>query len=287
MLFGSNKILIKMENNDFLKRDLDDIVFEGRNQTYGAYVIRRIYKNHLRRGAIFGFASFALLIAGPSIAENIKSKSKLEMSPIIELAKLPEDKPKVNIPPPPPPPKPEPIKKIETVRFVPPKVEEDNKVTEPENIPKMEEITAAVSTVTQEGVKGDLPPDMTPAPPPVGSGDGEVEVKKVEPKEEVLLFVEQAPEFANGLKAMYKFLGDNIKYPSVARENNIEGTVYVSFVVGKDGTIRDVKVKRGIAGGCNEEAIRVVELMPKWIPGKQNGKAVNVSFTIPIKFKLD
>ena len=78
-----------------------------------------------------------------------------------------------------------------------------------------------------------------------------------------------------------------MKYPAIARENGIEGVVYVGFVVGKDGSIRDVQVKRGIAGGCNEEAIRVIKLMPNWNPGKQNGKAVSVAFTIPVKFKLE
>jgi periplasmic protein TonB len=275
-----------MENTNFLKRDLDDIVFEGRNQNYGAYVIRRIYKNHLKKASMFGFALFALIIASPGIAENMKPKEKLD-GPVVILDPLPE-KPKVDIPKPPEPPKPEPPKPVVATRqFIPPVVKEDNDVKVPDNIPKMDDITVAVSTVTQEGVKGDLPPDMTPAPSPEGSGDGEKEVKKVEPKEEIFLFVEQAPEFVNGLKAMYQFLGDNIKYPAVARENNIEGTVYVGFVVGKDGAIRDVKVKRGIGGGCNEEAIRVVELMPKWNAGKQNGKPVSVSYTIPIKFKLD
>ena len=274
-----------MENTNFLKRDLDDIVFEGRNQNYGAYVIRRIYKNHLKKASIFGFAFFALIIASPSIAENMKPKDKMMMDPVV-LNSLPEV-PKVDIPKPPEPPKPELPKPIATTKFIPPVVKEDNVVKEPDNIPKMDDIKTAVSTVTQEGEKGELPPDMAPAPPPVGSGDGEKEVKKVEEKDEPLLFVEQAPEFVNGLKAMYQFLQDNIKYPAVARENNIEGTVYVGFVVGRDGTIRDVKVKRGIAGGCNEEAIRVVELMPKWNAGKQNGKPVSVTFTIPIKFKLD
>jgi periplasmic protein TonB len=275
-----------MENTNFLKRDLDDIVFEGRNQNYGAYVIRRIYKNHLKRASFFGFAFFALILASPSIAENMKGKEKLMMDPTVVLNPLPEN-PKVDIPKPPEPPKPEPIKKIETVRFVPPKVEEDDKVKEPDNIPKMDEITAAVSTVTQEGVKSDLPPDMTPAPPPVGSGEGEKKEVKEEDTDVTFMVVEQSPEFVNGIKAMYQFLSNNMKYPAVARENNIEGTVFVGFVVGKDGTIRDVKVKRGIAGGCNEEAIRVVELMPKWNPGKQNGRPVSVAYTIPIKFKLD
>jgi periplasmic protein TonB len=274
-----------MENTNFLKRDLDDIVFEGRNQNYGAYVIRRIYKNHLKRGAILGFAFFALLIAGPSIAENIKSREALVMTPDVILPP-PPDAPKPIVPKPPEPPKPELPKPVATQKFVPPVVKEDKVVTEPDNIPKMDDIKAAVSTEDRKGPIGDLPPDMVPEPP-VEVGDGKKEVKVIVEDETPLLFVEQAPEFVNGLKAMYQFLKENMKYPAVARENGIEGSVYVGFVVGKDGTIRDVKVKRGIGGGCNEEAIRVVELMPKWNPGKQNGKAVNVSFTIPIKFKLE
>jgi periplasmic protein TonB len=276
-----------MENTNFLKRDLDDIVFEGRNQNYGAYVIRRIYKNHLKKASMFGFALFALIVASPSIAENINREKDTEVNIITVLPDMPEP-PKPNIPKPPEPPKPElPKPVVATQKFMSPKVEEDKDVKEPDNIPKNEDITAAVSTEDRKGVEGPLPADFVPAPPPEGSGDGEKEVKKVEEKDEPLLFVEQAPEFVNGLKAMYQFLGDNIKYPAVARENNIEGTVFINFVVGKDGTIRDVKVKRGIAGGCNEEAIRVVELMPKWNAGKQNGKPVSVSYTIPIKFKLD
>ena len=109
------------------------------------------------------------------------------------------------------------------------------------------------------------------------------------PKEDETIFkvVEQNPMFKDGEGAMFKFLNEHIKYPSVAIENGIEGTVYVNFTVWKDGTIRDVKIVRGIGGGCNDEALRVVAMMPAWMPGKQNGKAVNVSFTIPIKFKFN
>jgi periplasmic protein TonB len=88
---------------------------------------------------------------------------------------------------------------------------------------------------------------------------------------------------------MFKFLQSNLKYPAVARENSVEGTVYVGFVVEKDGSISNVTVKRGIAnggGGCNDEAVRVVKMMPKWKPGKQQGKAVKVNYTLPVKFKL-
>ena len=83
-----------------------------------------------------------------------------------------------------------------------------------------------------------------------------------------------------------KFISDNIVYPSMAKESNIQGTVYVTFVVEADGSITDVKVLRGLGGGCDEEAVRVVKMMPKWNAGKQSGKSVRVQFNLPIKFTL-
>jgi periplasmic protein TonB len=189
------------------------------------------------------------------------------------------------VPPPPPPPPPKPQPQIATRSFTPPVVTEDDKVTKPEDIPRMEDIKDAVSNVKKDGVKGDLPPIIEAPAPPIEVPD--VKEQPVDNTVRETYNVEQVPEFMNGMAAMYKFLGENIKYPNVARENGIQGTVYVGFVVWKDGSLRNVEVKRGIAGGCSEEALRVVKLMPNWRPGKQNGKAVPVSFTIPIKFKLD
>jgi periplasmic protein TonB len=276
-----------MDNTNFLKRDLDDIVFEGRNQSYGAYVIRKKYTSYMQRASMLGFAFFGLLIASPSIAESMRNRMAHEDNTVVELTTLPpppDNKPIV--PKPPEPPKPEPPKPIATVRYVSPKVEEDEKVKQPDNLPPMEDIKAAVSTVDRDGTNEALPPDMTPAPPPEApEGNGKKEVKEEEDKP--FIIVEQVPEFPDGLKAMYLFLRDNIKYPAVARENNIEGNVFVGFVVGKDGAIRDIIIKRGIGGGCNEEAMRVVGLMPKWKAGRQNGRPVSVAYTLPIKFKLD
>jgi protein TonB len=85
---------------------------------------------------------------------------------------------------------------------------------------------------------------------------------------------------------MMKFIAENVKYPAMAREAGISGNVFVSFVVNRNGEISNVKILRGIGGGCDEEAIRVVRLMPSWIPGKQNGKPVPVQFNLPIKFIL-
>ncbi len=115
-----------------------------------------------------------------------------------------------------------------------------------------------------------------------------VEVKEEveEAEEEVFLVVEEDPEFPGGLEALSKFIADNIKYPQLAKENNITGRVFVSFVVEKDGRVGQVKILRDIGGGCGNEAVRVVKLMPRWKPGKQRGKAVRTQFNLPVNFDL-
>ncbi len=112
--------------------------------------------------------------------------------------------------------------------------------------------------------------------------DDEEEVEEME----IFTVVEDAPGFPGGDEARIKYLQKNIKYPQMARESGIQGTVYVTFVVEKDGKVTNVQILRGIGGGCDEEAIRVIQNMPRWNPGKQRGKPVRVQFNMPIKFTL-
>jgi TonB family protein len=105
--------------------------------------------------------------------------------------------------------------------------------------------------------------------------------------DEIFTAVEQNPEFIGGQKAMYNFINDNIKYPFEAQRNDISGRVFLKFVVEKDGSIGDVKVWKGLGYGCDEEAVRVIKLMPKWNPGSQNGKLVRVYYNMPVLFKKD
>jgi periplasmic protein TonB len=125
------------------------------------------------------------------------------------------------------------------------------------------------------------------------------EEKKQEPSDQIIVtdtnksedevlfvVVEESPEFPGGDKARFKYISENVQYPEAAREKKIQGTVFVSFVVEADGAISNVTVLRGIGGGCDEEAVRVIENMPKWTPGKQRGKNVRVKFNMPIKFVL-
>jgi len=114
-----------------------------------------------------------------------------------------------------------------------------------------------------------------------------VEVEEEEVVEaEVFTIVEEMPAYPGGDAKLYEYLGKNIKYPQIARESGIQGRVFVNFVVEPDGSVSNVKVMRGIGGGCDEEAVRVIKTMPKWKPGKQRGKAVRVTYTIPVVFKL-
>ena len=115
-----------------------------------------------------------------------------------------------------------------------------------------------------------------------------VKIEEEEEEEDVQIFtvVENDPEFPGGMEALYKYLRENIKYPQLARDNNITGKVYVTFVVERDGSIANPRVLKDIGGGCGAEAIRVVKAMPKWTPGKQRGKAVRVQFNLPVSFNL-
>jgi protein TonB len=172
-----------------------------------------------------------------------------------------ENIPQTNQTPPPPPPPPPPPEVLE--------VDNDEEI---EEAPQIFEQDFQEEMVIDE-------PVYTPAPE---------KPKEPEPEEpDFFVVVEDMPQYPGGEAAMYKWLGKNIKYPQVAKENGIEGKVYVQFIIDEKGKVRDAKVVRGIGGGCDEEALRVVKEMPEWKPGKQRGKPVRVQFTIPIHFQLN
>jgi TonB family protein len=120
------------------------------------------------------------------------------------------------------------------------------------------------------------------------TGGGGARTKAEADVEDPLPFsiVEEKPEYPGGEDAMLKFLGNNSKYPHLAKEAGIGGVVIVQFIIEKDGSVGDVKVVRGLGGGCNEEAIRVVKMMPKWTPGRQRGRAVRITYHLPLNFNL-
>lgn len=110
--------------------------------------------------------------------------------------------------------------------------------------------------------------------------------EEVEEEAPIFIVVESMPQFPGGEEKLYEYLGNTMKYPQMAKESQISGTVYVTFVIEKNGSVTDARILRGIGGGCDEEALRVVRAMPKWSPGKQRGKPVRVQYNLPVRFIL-
>jgi periplasmic protein TonB len=250
----------------------EDVVFENRNQAYGAYVLRKVYGKNVFFGLVTTAAVLLLIMFFPAIVEFFKGDEVVEKAPPRKLvytelsAPPPIDKPK------PPPPQIQLPKLQKVIKFVPPKVVKEEVV---EEIPTIEEIKQ--NEVAAVEVEGDAEVVFEE---PVAQVVEEDENK-------IFMVVEQQPEFEGGYAAMMAYISKNVRYPASARRMGVDGTVYVSFVVGKDGSINDVKVLRGISADCDKEAVRVVQSMPAWKPGKQNGKPVFVRFNLPIKFKLN
>jgi protein TonB len=160
----------------------------------------------------------------------------------------------------------------------------DEEVPEEKQITKVEDIKdTKISEKTLEGNK-----DAKALVEDKG-GDGPVAAPPPPPPKEPEIFdrAEVMPGYPGGVPELMKFLQKNIRYPSLARENGLEGKVIVKFYIDTDGTVKDpVVLKDGVGGGCGDEAIRVVKAMPKWTPGSQRGKAVKVYYTLPVTFKL-
>jgi protein TonB len=214
-----------------------------------------------RRGLYLEIGLVVALVAA-LVAFNVKSydrevKDAIERDAVQEPEEIIIQTDIQELPPPPPPEQPE----VTTVLEV---VADDKEIT------NELQVSAEVTDETQNI-------QITPV-------QFEEEEEVVE--EQIFTVVENDPEFPGGMEALYKYLAQNIKYPQLARDNNITGRVYVTFVVEKDGSIANPKVLRDIGGGCGQEAIRVVKSMPKWTPGKQRGKAVRVQFNLPVNFSL-
>lgn len=263
--------------SDILFKDSwKEIIFKGRNKEYGAYQLREEYNRYITLAVLIAVSFASLSLGGPLLYKLFVPEKAVEKEVMVEIAltDLPPPPENPNEPPPPPPPVIE-LPKVETIKFLPPEVKKDEEVNEPP--PTITEIKEAViSNKTEEGVKGDetaVVVEAAPAP---------IEVKE----EEVFTVVEQQPEFPGGIAEMMGFIKKHINYPREASNMGIEGKVIVGFEVGKDGKIEKISVLKGIGYGCDEEAIRVVKMMPNWTAGKMNGRNVKVKMTIPIKFQL-
>jgi protein TonB len=250
---------------------MDEIVFEHRNKTYGAYILRKYYRRNVTRALIISVLILLAGLAYPLVSSYYAQKRAKYIEKVANAEFMDMDKPKEEAPPPPPPPPP-PAELQQKVKFVAPVVTTEE-VVEDADIFNQDDLAKTSNEVVQ--VQEEVAEVVT-----------KEEVIEVEETKPVFTIVEEMPAFPGGEAERNKFLATNIVYPQQATENGIQGTVYVSFVVDSKGNVTDVKVLRGIGGGCDEEALRVVKMMPQWHPGKQNGKQVRVLFNMPIYFKL-
>jgi len=273
-----------MEANKIAKASFDDIVFDGRNKAYGAYLLRKLYNSHIIKAAIIATLLFLLFISIPLIKRMIQGdQEEVVQERVVTEVELAQPPPlEENTPPPPPPPPdlpPPPPPVRATVKYTPPVVKRDEEVPEQEEVPDVEELAdvdAGVKTV--EG-SNDAPPDL-------GDIDGTSDVVAEAVEEKPYTYVEQMPTFPGGEGEMMKYLGKNIRYPAAAQRAGVEGLVVLSFVVSKTGEISDIQVIKNLGAGTDEEAMRVVKSMPKWTPGKQNGRTVPVRYTLPVRFSI-
>ncbi|MFT3884554.1 MAG: energy transducer TonB [Flavobacteriales bacterium] len=251
-----------------LQKVRNNLVFADRNKAYGAYELRTDYNRRLALALACGVAFFAVVIGAPYIINKLGSKEVKEEKVKIVDVNLDNYQEQPEEPPPPPEVIPPPQPQIETVQFVAVEAA-DEPVNEPP--PTQADLTETTAgTTTQEGEKVDAPPP----PPPVEEETYDIAA------------VQEQPEFPGGTAEMYKFWDKIKKYPDMEYEAGIQGKVYVEFTVEKDGSIEDVKVRRGVSGGLDKEAVRMVKAMPKWNPGKMNGKPVKCRFTLPVSFIL-
>jgi protein TonB len=253
----------------------NDIVFDGRNREYGAYILRTEYDKRLML-IMFSLLAVIGLSYGTYIVIKNLPEEKLPPPPV-DTSQFTVQAPPVeeDVPPPPPEEPPPPMEK--TVAFTPPIVVD---IPVEDQIPiqeDMEDTKASTETNETDNVSFEFQPE-TP------------QVKEVEEKEpEIYTYVDEDPEFPGGYASMMAFIQKNFNYPQVAIENNIQGKCYVKFVVKGDGSVSGVQVERGIAGcpECDKEAVRVVRMMPGWKPGKVNGKSVSTLYRLPINFALE
>ncbi len=272
-----------MDNAQLAGASLNDIVFEGRNREYGAYQLRRIYGRNVTRALIIGAALLALLIFVPAIAkylEDQKPKEVLNLKENVLMDAPPLDETKPPPPPPPPEAPPPPPPKLTTIKFTPPVVKKDEEVKK-EEVPDQEELKD--KTVATVSVKGNTDaPDLSDL-----SGEGNKVVEEVV-ENKVYTYVEQMPALpgGGGMGAIVAAIQKNFRYPAVDLRNQVEGRVFASFTVDENGDISDVKIVKGLTGTVDAETIRSIKGLPKFIPGKQNGRAVKVSFTVPVTLKI-
>ena len=276
-----------MSKIDLISGEWTDIVFTGRNQSYGAYKLR---KGTGKRNVISIIAVIALAVLcqiGLTIkkAADAEAARRAAMTQAVELSQLGQPKKKAEVKQ--KQIKVEPERVVEqvksSIKFTAPVIKKDSEVKPEDELKTQDQLMETKTAIGSFDVKGndDANGEVLKAKEVIA----QPEPPKVE-ETKVFDVVEQMPSFPGGPTALMTYLSQNTKYPVVAQENGVQGRVVVSFVVERDGSITDVRVVRSVDPSLDKEATRVVKSMPNWIPGKQNGSTVRVKYNVPVSFKL-
>ena len=279
---------------DLSSREWCDLVFEGKNKDFGAYVIRTSStKRHnmavlwtLIGAIIFGLLVFGLVQANKYIEARRLQNAQDQTEVLIDMSQEAEEpepeQQRVE------PEKPEvlPEEVLKSVKVTELQIVEDEKVKKEDEIKTQDELKETETAFGQkDNEKGTEDRNVTRTLKEEVVVEKPIE-KKEEKKEEIFRSVEQMPQFPGGEAALMKYLSSHINYPPMAAENNVQGKVILQFVVEKDGKVGEVKVARSVDKDLDREAIRVVKTLPKFTPGRQNGQPVRVWYTLPVTFKL-
>ena len=283
------------KNVDLTSKEWRDLVFEGKNQEFGAYQLRK--SSDKRHNLAMLYVLIGLAVVAPILfslnmyndyraeIEAAEAKERAEKMSAAQLAQMEEVE--------------EVEEEVEEQRFEQPEIEVPQEVLATVQVTQIAIVDA--EEVKNEVMDMEAQQEDNTARGVVnqeGSDDADkfqavaeqVVVKEPEPEpvkeEEIFVAVEQQPEFPGGTAALMKWLASNVRYPQMALENGISGRVIVKFVVEKDGSVSGVTLVRGVDKDLDREAIRVVKSMPKWQPGKNNGQAVRCYFNLPVNFKL-
>ena len=276
-----------MSKVDLIDNNWVDLVFEGRNKEYGAYVLRKDTGKRNVKSMLLVFAVIIAIMAAVAAKVAIENAfpKKVAMETDVELSKLAQKKEaKVEKKAPVKVEEQKVVEKVKSsVKFTPPVIKKDSEVKPEEELKSQEDLNKTKTAIGSFDVKGNDEAGGEVLKAKEGSAQPEP------PKEEetkVFDVVEVMPSFPGGQGALFEWLSKNIKYPVVAEENGVQGRVIVTFVVERNGSITDVQVVKSVDPSLDKEAVRVVKAMPHWIPGKQNGSAVRVKFTVPVTFRL-
>ncbi len=257
---------------DLCKSEWLELVFDDRNKLYGAYDLRKHYAQNLFKALGFTTVGFVGLLFGFSLFLTHQPEIIADHSvPVLIDPGIPKAKPAI----PPKPPKADPPK-VNSIKYPPLVAARDDSAKNPPNTDEIKDAVIAQTTV--HGTTTDAPVE-----PPTGpSVKDPTENNDLVP----LTVVEIMPQFPGGESTWAKFLQKNLHYPAQAADAHIQGKVYVSFVVEKDGHLSNINVLRSPGYGLEDEAVRVLKLVPPWKPGIQNGRPVRVSYSMPFSFQL-